>query len=615
MGPVRRRLRRSSPENHRTGVLRNVGPRQAVYRPSARATLPRTLTFLEATVTIPSLRSLVVRLLLNRLRTARSVARLAYRWYRKRPALIDRRGTLSYAQLQDRVLRLQAWMQAQGARKGDIVFTWLPETGEQYEARLATFENGTVFASFHKHLPAEAALSTIERVRPAIFIHDPLLSAPILPAVRERLPGLRLLALGSEYEQALAAHAPAAGIGALHEDDMLALHMTSGTTGLPKAVGYSNRKYLDSMRLISQAIDFTPPAHGSDVNMLGLPLTGPGSGLVLPTLLAGAALVMPEDFHPATLARLIEQHRVSRAFLSPSAIIDLLDEPTLDRYDLSSLAHVPYGAEMMPAPKIAEAIRRFGPIFQQGYGCVEALPPITWLLPHEHVDERGEPRSTGILSSVGRVIPGVEVVIRDNDFVALPIGTTGLVTVRTPVRFDGYWQAPEKTAETLRDGWVVMGDVGYFDAAGYLHVLGRNADCVYRNGQRLNPRETEEIAHGHAAVKEACLVQHGPAAVLVVSLRLRWRSGYDRQLVESDIADHLAQHLPDTALPDQVRVVAELPRSFLNKLLRREVRLMLDAGHPNARGPGVEHAANTAQALSAANGAHTTNATGTEQPA
>lgn len=77
-----------------------------------------------------------------------------------------------------------------------MVFTWLPETGEQFETRLATFENGTIFASFHKHLPAEAALTTMGRVKPTVFIHDPLLSAPILQAVREQLPGLRVLALG-----------------------------------------------------------------------------------------------------------------------------------------------------------------------------------------------------------------------------------------------------------------------------------------------------------------------------------------------------------------------------------------------------------------------------------
>ena len=160
---------------------------------------------------LPSLRSQLARFLLSRLRTARSVARLAYRLHLHKPALIDRRGTLTYAQLQDRVYRLQAWMQAQGVKKGDVVFTWLPETGEQYETRLATFENGTIFASFHKHLPADAALTTMGRVKPTVFIHDPLLSAPILQAVREQLPGLHMQALGDEYERAVAQQTPSAG--------------------------------------------------------------------------------------------------------------------------------------------------------------------------------------------------------------------------------------------------------------------------------------------------------------------------------------------------------------------------------------------------------------------
>lgn len=529
---------------------------------------------------IPSLRSMLARWMLRRLRTARDVARLAYRLHGRKTALIDRRGRFTYACLQDRALRLHAWMQAQGVRKGDIVFTWLPETGEQYETRLATYENGAIFASFHKHLPALAVLDMLERLRPAVFIHDPQLSRTILPVVRERWPAMRVLALGMAYESALAAHMPQRGREPVHEDDVFALHMTSGTTGLPKSIGYTHRKYLDSVRLISQAIDFSRPSGTQDVNMLGMPLTGPGSGLVLPTLLSGSALLMPENFHAETLARLIARHRVTRAFLSPSAIIDLLDDPDLERHDLSSLRHVPYGSEMMPAAKVAEAVRRFGPIFQQGYGCLEALPPITWLLPHEHVDAAGEPVALDILASAGRVVDGVEVVIRDDDFQPLPAGQTGLITARTPVAFEGYWKDPERTAETLREGWVVMGDVGYFDRRGYLHVLGRTADRVQRAGQWINPREVEEVAHCHPAVKETCLVQHGFQAVLVFSPRHGQRdalaSPEARVALERALFLHMAAALPKAQQPDRVHLVADIPRSFLNKMLRREVRALLD---------------------------------------
>ena len=530
---------------------------------------------------IPSLRSMLARWMLRRLRTARDVAHLAYRLHGRKTALIDRRGRFTYACLQDRVLRLHAWMQAQGVHKGDIVFTWLPETGEQYETRLATYENGAIFASFHKHLPALAVLDMLERLRPAVFIHDPQLSRTILPVVRERWPAMHLLALGMAYESALSAHQPQRGREPVHEDDVFALHMTSGTTGLPKSIGYTHRKYLDSVRLISQSIDFSrPKGTVQDVNMLGMPLTGPGSGLVLPTLLSGSALLMPENFHAETLARLIARHRVTRAFLSPSAIIDLLDDPELARHDLSSLYHVPYGSEMMPAAKIAEAVRRFGPIFQQGYGCLEALPPITWLLPHEHVDAAGAPVALDILASAGRVVDGVEVVIRDDNFQPLPAGQTGLITARTPVAFEGYWKDPERTAETLREGWVVMGDVGYFDRHGYLHVLGRTADRVQRAGQWINPREVEEVAHRHPAVKETCLVQHGLQAVLVFSPRHgrcdALSNAGARSALEREVFQHMAATLPQAQQPDRVHLVADIPRSFLNKMLRREVRALLD---------------------------------------
>lgn len=529
---------------------------------------------------IPSLRSLIVRFLLYRLRTARAVARLAYRLHADKRAIIDRRGTLTYGQLNDRVLRLNGWLEARGVRKGDIVFTWVPETGEQYEVRLATLENGSIFAPLHQHLSTETAIETLLRIRPKVFIHDPALSEPILQAVREQMPSLHMLALGAPYETALSSTTPLQGTAAVHEDDVFALHMTSGTTGLPKAVGYSHRKYMDGVRMLIKGINFKAASSGQDINMLGLPITGPGSGLVLPTLLSGAVLVMPENFRAATLARLITAHKVTRAFLSPSAIIDLLDDPELPNYQLGSLTNIPYGSEMMPAPKMAEALRHFGPIFQQSYGCLEALPPVTWLLPHEHVDASGAPVSLEILSSVGRVVAGVEVVIRDGEFLPLPQGVTGLITVRTPVGFDRYWNDPEKTREVFRDGWVVVGDIGYFDSAGYLHVLGRSADRVHKDGHMLNPREVEEVAHDHPAVKECCLVQHGEQTVLVVSVRQCWPVEHDISRLEVAIRTHVMKHLPPLAHPDSVRVVPAIPRSFLNKMLRREVRAMLNEEQP-----------------------------------
>ncbi len=174
----------------------------------------------------------------------------------------------------------------------------------------------------------------------------------------------------------------------------------------------------------------------------------------------------------------------------------------------------------------------------------------------------------------------MEVVIRGDDFQPLPAGQTGLITARTPVAFEGYWKDPERTAETLREGWVVMGDVGYFDRYGYLHVLGRTADRVQRAGQWINPREVEEVAHTHPAVKETCLVQHGAQAVLVFSPRHGQYNALSspeaRAALEHEVFQHMAAGLPQAQQPDRVHMVADIPRSFLNKMLRREVRALLD---------------------------------------
>lgn len=547
-----------------------------------------------------SLAGVAARLLLNRLRTTRAVARFAWRVHRRHTALIDRRGTWTYDQLHQRVMRLSGWLQDQGLPDRAVVFTWLPETGELYEVRLATFETGHVFAPCHSHLPPEFVLELIDRVRPAVLVHDPALSTSLLRQARMRWPTMRMLALGDDYERALATSRPRSGAAPVHEDDVFALHMTSGTTGAPKAVGYTHRKYLDSMRMVARAIDFRRPPGGRDVNMLGLPITGPGSGLVLPTLLSGATLVMPEHFDAGHLVRLVSRHRVTRAFLSPSAIIDLLDLENLEQHDLSSLTFIAYGAEMMPAAKIAEAIRRIGPIFQQGYGSLEALPPISWLLPADHVDAQGAPLGRNVLGSVGHPAPGVEVVVRDEAFRPLPLGRNGMITVRSPSCFDGYWNDSLKTADTLRDGWVVIGDHGHFDADGRLHVLGREADRVRRGDQWIHPREVEEVAHEHAAIKEACLVQQGTRAVLAVSLRrtasastaaaTRSRHGESTER----ILEHLQRHLPAHLWPDEVVIVPAIPRSFLNKVLRREVRAMLGAAGAQRRSERAATSAPTA---------------------
>ena len=532
-----------------------------------------------------ALKQLFMGFLFRRLHTARDIVRFAFRFYGKRVAIIDRRGSFTYRDIAQRSLQLSSAMEAGGVRKGDVVFTWLPETGEQFELRLATFENGAILAMFHQALTPDAALQSIRTLKPKLFFHDCGMSSGIIDTVKTEFPGMQCIALGVEYENYLAAHPARRSQTVLEPKDYASLHLTSGTTGQPKAIGVTHGKYLMQLRMMVQDLKATGGSKKSadaDVILLGMPLTGPGGGFVLPSLLSGATLVVPTDYSVSQLTSLIRRWRVTRAFISPSTLIDLLDDPQRDLYDLSSLRNVIYGSEMTSAAKLAEAVRWLGPIFQQGYGSFEAMPPLTWLRAPDHVGADGAPVSQEILGSGGTVATGVSIRVVNDAKRKLHDGNIGQIVVKTPLAFSGYWGQPELNDATLYRGWVLTGDMGYLDAHKRLHVLGRRADTVRRGDQVIYPRQVEEVAHAQAAVRDACLVQVKEEAHLVVTLRHAWRTAPDRDALTQEIDAYLRQHLAPELQPNRIHIVDAIPRSFLNKMLRREVREHLLTHLPEA---------------------------------
>ena len=312
------------------------------------------------------------------------------------------------------------------------------------------------------------------------------------------------------------------------------------------------------------------------VVMAGIPLTGTGNTVILPTLLGGGTLVVSSACEANALAALVHQHRVTRLILTPSMLIDLLDLPD-SSYDLSSLTSIIYGSEITPAPKIAEAVKRFGPILLQVYGSAELMPPLAVLEPHEHVDATGAPADRNILSSAGRILPGVGIRIFDNNARLLNVGQVGRILVRSPTVFDRYLGAGPGEAP---EAWFSSGDLGFVDHDNRLHVLGRRADVIVRRNGVTYPREVEEVMHEHEAVKECCLVQVGHHAVLIVSPRRAFaeRVACAPDVFEAELRSLGAARLEAKDTPDQIVVVSDLPRSVLAKVVRREIRAHFESG-------------------------------------
>ncbi len=526
---------------------------------------------------IKTIRKWLLKAFLSRYSTPRDMIREAFRRYPDREALISSRGQLPFAELERRVNALVQGLESRGIQKGDRVFTLLPDGWEQIEVRLASFESGFILTSFHTGHSQSAILDAAQMAQPAALIMDPRSGAEIADAFSRQHPEVTIIPTGddSHYEEILAAHEPHRSDHRIDPGDPAGLGFTSGTTGRPKALFTTHRVIVTSLKLTATNVSITPGQ--KDIFVLGIPLVGAGSGVVLPMLFSGSTLVIPDEYTPQAVMAAIKEHRATRTFLTPSLLIDFLD---MSEADLSTLRNVIYGTAPMPVPKLEEAIQRWGPIFQQGYGMAEVLPPVSLLQMRDH-GTQDNPAPRHILRSVGKVVPQVNVKVVNPQGEEVPAGEKGEILIDSPTTFDGYWQSPALNKRVLRDGWYHTRDIGYIDHGDRLHILGRKSDIIHQEGTRIFPLLVEEAAHNHPAVKEACLVSGGDKnqqLTLAVSLRRAYR-GDDYPRLAKGIIQTMKEQLPEHQLPHLVAIMNELPRSYLVKVLHREVRKrVLDPG-------------------------------------
>jgi len=491
------------------------------------------------------------------------------------PALVTENGVSSFGELEDRTFRLANALVRLGVGAGDpVCCVFSADFNVLTEIRLATYELGaTLYAVPPGLLTGEQNL--MRGVDPKVVIYDPRMVPGIpewLTHVCPTARALRARGPSGDYDGLLVA-APATPID--HDIDPEALAsvgFTSGTTGPPKGI---TATYLATawsswmMRRIFAAGD--DDSRGGV--LVGIPLFAAGGGLIVPALSSGGTVYAPSPFDAIQALELMDSGQVTSAFLTPSMVIDLLDVPELDRYDLSGVRSIIYGTSIMPAPKLEEAIRRIGPVFVGGYGMAEVLPPVTVLYREEH-GTASKPADAETFSSVGRPVLGVRVRVVDDT--GQPVGAYGVgeVELRSPAVTRGYWGDVARTRAAKHDGWWRSGDIGYLDDDRRLHILSRKADVLWWGGNAVYPRHVEEACSLHPDVKEACAVQAAPNSPIVVAVSLRTGSahGPKSSSLEAQIRDLVTQHLQEPAEVDDIMVFDEIPRSVQGKVLHREVR-------------------------------------------
>lgn len=488
-------------------------------------------------------------------------------------ALVDGDTRLTGRELHDLVARTVTAYLSLDLSVGSRIALVGGNSADYLVAQLAVAALGATFTGLHPLASVSEIGEMLRKLRPQALVFGGGPTATRLAEVRAgwTSPDLRFLSLGpSDYATNLIELAATAAPADLHDPalhaaltDIASISFTGGTTGGPKGVVRSQRSLACSVSTMLAEWDW--PTH---LRFLALaPLTHATGSIVPAVLLRGGCVHVRPGFDVNDVYQQVAAEGITATFLVPTMIYRLLEHPRTDG-ELESLRVVIYGASAMSATRLAEAIGRWGPLFMQLYGQVEAPNTISVLRIAEH-----DVTDLQRLASCGRPTLNVEVALLAPDGTPVPTGEVGEICVRGPLLMDGYLEDPAATAAALRDGWLHTGDMALADANGFLTIVDRLKDMIVSGGFNIFAGDVERALNDHAAVRECAVIgvpddNWGEAVVAYIV-----PSSPD---AEADPTAELIAHVralkgPAWA-PKAVKLVPELPLTGLGKPDKKALR-------------------------------------------
>ena len=298
-----------------------------------------------------------------------------------------------------------------------------------------------------------------------------------------------------------------------------------------------------------------------------------GDSHVWPFFYVGGCNVIMEQrsFDPDAALQLVQEEKVTDMHIVPTQLVATLSLKDFDRYDLGSLKRIYYAASPMPAELLKQGMQIFGPIFSQGYGQTESGPQITSLprKAHEVLDRPLEEQK--VLRSCGQPSVGVHVRVVDKNNQDVGPGVIGEIIAKSDSIMVEYWRKPEETRETVIDGWLHTGDLGYYDEKGFIYIADRKKDMIISGGENIYPREIEEVLYGHPGVSEVAVIGiPDPVWVEGVHAVVVLKEG--ATFGEDEIIAFCKGHLASYKAPKSVEFVDALPKNPQGKTLKRKIR-------------------------------------------
>ena len=481
--------------------------------------------------------------------------------------------TLSYAELNDRAERLAAGLQQRGIAPGQRIALLAKNCIEYPLLLLASMKLGSVLVPLNFRL-ASAELSGILRDSQStvLIVGDAELRAIADNAdcAAELSARFTLEDSASDWESFDSLLGDAATLNRYSGDsDSTVLQLyTSGTTGLPKGVMIAHRQLSDGYIMTAQ---IPPRLQVADTGIMPLLLFHvAGIAASLFWLCNGLTVELMADFNPVAVVDGICRSQGCDIVLVPAMIQAILAfVPDLDKRDFSPLRRITYGASPISLDTLRAAIRVFDCDFVQGFGMTELSCMVLCLQSADH--QRALAGEEQLLRSCGRPLPGCELKVVNEQGEEVAPGETGELLVRSGTTMQGYWQQPEKTAETVVDGWLHTGDAGYVDEEGFFYIRDRVKDMIVSGGENIYPAEVENVLFAHPAIADVAVIGVPDAkfgeAPLAVCVLAPEQSTSDEALIEFCKAQ-----LASYKTPRQYAFVEEIPRNPSGKVLKRVLR-------------------------------------------
>ncbi len=488
--------------------------------------------------------------------------------YGEIPFLIYYDEIVTYKDLDERTNALANYLVEHGVRKGNAVSFMMANSPEFFYTHLGTQKVGAMAVPISCWWQAEEVAFLVNDCRPKVLVMDAEY-APIVSEIKDKIPSVEKIIINSPEKVDL--DFPHERLSEIIErfsgkppdgqkptpEDVAEVMYTSGTTGQPKGVMLTHGNVIAACYAKTEII----PVRPGERTLCVLPLFHSGglNDLAFPSIYRGVTIVLRKRFSASEFWECIERYKVNFFYIVPTMWNILLRAPEAARVDTGSLQFGISGSAPIPPEQLKECETRFGVPILEAYGATENTGGITT----NQLDD-------GKWGSIGKAFKGFDVRVFDEEGNSLPPGERGEIVVKGEAVMKGYFDSPEVTAETIKEGWLYTGDVGYVDEEGFFYIVDRKKEMIIRGGVNVYPKELEHVISTHPKVNTVAVIpepheKYGQVAKACIVLKRGETSS------EEEIRAFCEQKMAAYKVPENIVFRESLPLNAVGKIAKKNL--------------------------------------------